>query len=89
MKHAADPFERLYNENCQRVCQLLTRIVGPQEAEDLAQIVFAKAARALPGFRGDAQASTWLYQIAAHLSKVSRLPQHFDAFPGLNPPNRP
>ncbi len=23
------------------------------------------------------------------LSKVSRLPQHFDAFPGLNPPNRP
>ena len=57
MKHAADPFERLYNENYQRVCQLLTRIVGPQEAEDLAQIVFAKAARALPGFRGDAQAS--------------------------------
>ena len=67
VKHAADPFERLYNENYQRVCQLLTRIVGPQEAEDLAQIVFAKAARALPGFRGDAQASTWLYRIAAHL----------------------
>ncbi len=66
MNHAADPFERLYNENHQRICQLLTRIVGRHEAEDLAQIVFAKAARALPGFRGDAQASTWLYRIAAH-----------------------
>ncbi len=36
MKHAGDPFERLYNENYHQVCQLLTRFVGPQKAEDLA-----------------------------------------------------
>jgi RNA polymerase sigma-70 factor (ECF subfamily) len=42
--------------------------VGPQEAEDLTQVVFAKAARALPQFRGGAQASTWLYRIAANVA---------------------
>ena len=66
VKRTADQFARLYHENHGKVRQLLARIVGPQEAEDLAQIVFAKAAQALPGFRGDAQASTWLYRIAAH-----------------------
>ena len=30
-----------------------------------------------------------LIAFGALLSKVSRLPQHFDAFPGLNPTNRP
>ena len=45
----------------------LARTAGLQESEDLAQIVFAKAARALPSFRGDAQMSTWLYRIAANV----------------------
>ena len=61
-------FEELYQANYPRVRQLLTRIVGAQASEDLAQTVFAKAARALPGFRGDAQSSTWLYRIAAHVA---------------------
>ncbi|MCP4384560.1 MAG: sigma-70 family RNA polymerase sigma factor [Hyphomicrobiales bacterium] len=68
MRRAADPFQRLYDQNHQWVCQLLARIAGPQEAEDLAQVVFAKAARALPKFRGAAQASTWLYRIAVHVA---------------------
>jgi RNA polymerase sigma-70 factor, ECF subfamily len=63
-----DPFRTLYDANHDRVHRLLGRIVGPQEAEDLTQIVFAKAARALPQFRGDAQASTWLYRIAANIA---------------------
>jgi RNA polymerase sigma-70 factor, ECF subfamily len=72
MHHVAtdntDPFKTLYEANCQRVRQLLTRVVGPHVSEDLTQVVFAKAAKALPGFRGDAQASTWLYRIAAHVA---------------------
>ncbi len=68
MKHEADPFRILYDANHQRVTRLLGRIVGPQEAEDLAQAVFAKAAKALPEFRGDARASTWLYRIAANVA---------------------
>ena len=61
-------FRTLYDANHDRVHRLLGRVVGPQEAEDLTQIVFAKAARALPQFRGDAQASTWLYRIAANIA---------------------
>jgi RNA polymerase sigma-70 factor (ECF subfamily) len=63
-----DPFRTLYDANHDRVHRLLERLVGPQEAEDLTQIVFAKATRALPQFRGDAQASTWLYRIAANVA---------------------
>ena len=67
MKTQSDQtFQQLYDENHERVHQLLARIVGPQEAEDLTQVVFAKAARGLPKFRCAAQASTWLYRIAAH-----------------------
>ena len=68
VKNEADTFQRLYDANHQRVCRFLARTAGPQEAEDLAQIVFAKAARALPNFRGDAQMSTWLYRIAANVA---------------------
>jgi RNA polymerase sigma-70 factor, ECF subfamily len=62
----SDLFQALYDANRQRVLRLLAGIAGPQNAEDLTQIVFAKAAKALPQFRGDAQASTWLYRIAAN-----------------------
>jgi RNA polymerase sigma-70 factor (ECF subfamily) len=63
-----DLFRTLYDANHDRVHRLLGRIASPQEAEDLTQIVFAKATRALPQFRGDAQASTWLYRIAANVA---------------------
>jgi RNA polymerase sigma-70 factor (ECF subfamily) len=64
----ADPFRKLYDANHQRVRRLLTRVAGEQEAEDLTQAVFAKAAIALPGFRGEAQGSTWLYRIAVNVA---------------------
>ena len=62
-----DAFQRLYEANYGRVRRFLARTAGPHEAEDLAQVVFAKAARALPSFRGDARMSTWLYRIAANV----------------------
>jgi len=64
----ADRFRTLYDANHDRVHRLLGRIAGPHDAEDLTQIVFAKAATALPRFRGDALASTWLYRIAANVA---------------------
>ena len=64
----SDVFGTLYGANHDRVHRLLVRIVGLQEADDLTQIVFAKAAKALPQFRGNAQASTWLYRIAANVA---------------------
>jgi RNA polymerase sigma-70 factor (ECF subfamily) len=63
-----DLFRTLYDANHDRVHRLLGRMVGPQEADDLTQIVFAKAAKALPQFRGDAQISIWLYRIAANIA---------------------
>jgi RNA polymerase sigma-70 factor (ECF subfamily) len=68
MKREADAFKRLYDENHERIRRLLARTAGPQEAEDLVQVVFAKAARALPEFRGDAQMATWLYRIATNVA---------------------
>ena len=63
---ATDPFRSLYGANHARIHRLLVRIVGPQDADDLAQIVFTKAAKALPDFRGDAGGATWLHRIAAN-----------------------
>jgi RNA polymerase sigma-70 factor, ECF subfamily len=68
MRSAANPFRTLYEANHQRVHRLLARIVGAQDAEDLTQAVFAKAAAGLSRFRGDAQASTWLYRIATNVA---------------------
>jgi len=68
MTDKADLFRVLYDANHERVRRFLVRLVGPQEAEDLTQTVFANAAKALPGFRGDAQTSTWLYRIAANVA---------------------
>jgi RNA polymerase sigma-70 factor (ECF subfamily) len=66
MNRTTDPFRTLYDANLQPVRRMLTRIVGAQDAEDLTQTVFAKAARSLPEFRGDAEPSTWLHRIAAN-----------------------
>ena len=63
-----EQFQAMYVANKRRVHELLGRIVGLQEAEDLTQIVFAKAAEALSNFRGEAQESTWLYRIAINVA---------------------
>ena len=68
MTSAVDPFQAFYDENHPKVVRLLVRIAGADEAEDLAQVVFAKAAQALPNFRGEAQVRTWLYRITVHVA---------------------
>ena len=55
--HTVDPFRTLYDANHERVRRLLARVVGPQESEDLTQMVFARAAKGLSSFRGDAETS--------------------------------
>jgi RNA polymerase sigma-70 factor (ECF subfamily) len=64
----SDLFRALHDANRAPVQRLLLRMVGAPDAEDLTQIVFAKAAKAWPQFRGEAQASTWLYRIAANVA---------------------
>jgi len=62
----SDAFRAIYAANQGRIRALLTRMVGPQDAEDLTQITFGKAAQALPQFRGDAEISTWLHRMAVN-----------------------
>lgn len=46
------------------VWRLARHLVGPDAAEDVTQDVFVRAWRALPDYRGDAAARTWLLAIA-------------------------
>jgi RNA polymerase sigma-70 factor, ECF subfamily len=65
-------FQELYKEFQPRIRRYLCHLVGPDEAEDVAQDVFAKVSQALPEFRGDSTVSTWIYRIATN-SAVDRL----------------
>lgn len=45
---------------------LVSRIVGPNDAEDVAQIAWKNAWKFRASFEGGAAASTWLYRIASN-----------------------
>jgi len=59
-------FKIIYDEYYQRIVQYLTRIVGPNDAEDITQDVFDKISRSIKEFRGDSKLSTWIYRIATN-----------------------
>jgi RNA polymerase sigma-70 factor (ECF subfamily) len=46
------------------VWRLARHLVGPDEADDVTQDTYVRAWRALPAFRGDSSARTWLLSIA-------------------------
>lgn len=63
--HAA--FRHLMERHGERVRNLIYSIFNsPELIDDLAQEVFIKAYRALPGFRFDASVPTWLYRITVN-----------------------
>lgn len=62
-----EAFDLLVERHRRRIFSLVCRLANPAEADDLAQEVFIAAYRTLPGFRGDARFSTWLYRIAVHV----------------------
>jgi len=47
-------------------------MVGPHDAEDVAQDVFDKVSRRVKDFRGDSKLSTWIYRIATNTA-IDRL----------------
>ena len=61
---AADWLVRAHWRDVLHLCTAIVRDRGT--AEDLAQDAFGKAFQALPEFRGDASARTWLLTIARH-----------------------
>jgi RNA polymerase sigma-70 factor (ECF subfamily) len=63
---AMPEFRRIHETFHPKVLRYLTRLVGESEAEDLAQTVMLKVSDGLPGFRGEASLSTWIYRIATN-----------------------
>jgi RNA polymerase sigma-70 factor (ECF subfamily) len=56
--------DRFVEGSYEQVWRLCARVVDEQSADDLAQDAFVRAVGALPGFRGEASARTWLLAIA-------------------------
>ena len=62
--------ERFFAEHARRVYNLALRLTGsPSDAEDLAQDALIRALKALPNFRGDSAASTWVFRIVVNTWK--------------------
>jgi RNA polymerase sigma-70 factor (ECF subfamily) len=62
--------QELLEKHAALVYNLAARLTGNRsDAEDLAQDALLRAVRALPGFRGDSLASTWLYRITVNTWK--------------------
>lgn len=51
-----------------KIVRYLSSLLGEDDAEDLAQIVFLKVHEGLKDFRGEAKLSTWIYRIATNVA---------------------
>jgi RNA polymerase sigma-70 factor (ECF subfamily) len=73
-------FDQVYERFRRPVWRLARRFTESEdEALDTTQVVFLRVWRGLPGFRGEARLSTWVFQIAwnhirAHRRKMGRQP---------------
>src|SRR4051812_10305644 len=61
-------FEELVDKYKQPVLNLVTRLVGEAEAEDIAQGAFIQAFKSAARYRASAKFSTWLFTIARNLA---------------------
>lgn len=66
----ADSFNELVRRWERPIYALAYRQIGrPEDARDICQETFLRAFRALPGFRGQAKFSSWIYRIALNLCR--------------------
>jgi RNA polymerase sigma-70 factor (ECF subfamily) len=67
-------FEQLVRRHQRYVFNVACRVLNDYaEAEDITQEAFVRAWRGLPGFRGQARFTTWIYRIVHNLC-LNRLP---------------
>ncbi len=82
-------FLKIYEEFQPKVLHYLKRMVGDNDADDVAQEVFEKISRNLNDFKGESKISTWVYRIATNsaLDKLKSAPYkrstsgHLDPLP--------
>lgn len=66
----ADSFNQLILRWERPIYGLAYRVIGREEdARDVCQETFLRAFRALPGFKGEAKFSSWVYRIALNLCR--------------------
>jgi RNA polymerase sigma-70 factor (ECF subfamily) len=66
----AESFNQLIHRWERPIYALAYRVIGRDEdARDVVQETFLRAFRALPGFKGQAKFSSWLYRIALNLCR--------------------
>jgi RNA polymerase sigma-70 factor, ECF subfamily len=66
----AESFNQLITRWERPIYALAYRVIGREEdARDICQETFLRAFRALPGFKGEAKFSSWLYRIALNLCR--------------------
>jgi len=61
-------FNEVYTEFYPKITRYISRLVGTDEAEDIAQEVFEKISSSIGEFRGKSKLSTWIYRIATNTS---------------------
>jgi RNA polymerase sigma-70 factor, ECF subfamily len=59
-------FDAIYRDYYPRIQRYLARLIGFDEAEDVAQEVFLKISGALDDFKGESTMLTWVYRIATN-----------------------
>jgi RNA polymerase sigma-70 factor (ECF subfamily) len=65
-----DSFNQLMHRWERPIFALAYRVIGREEdARDVCQEAFLRAFRALPGFKGEAKFSSWLYRITLNLCR--------------------
>ncbi|ASR35506.1 RNA polymerase subunit sigma-70 [Prauserella marina] len=68
----AAAFDRLVRKHTPRMYRVALRLTGSAaEAEDVVQEAWLSAWRAMPGFRGEAAVSTWLYRVVTNTALAS------------------
>lgn len=82
----AHAFETLFKKYQTPMFNMVSRMVGGEDAYDLTQDIFCNALRALHNFRGESKFSTWLYSIAKNvcLNRIRRNPYaHEESIDGM------
>ena len=65
-------FQEIYERFHPGILRFLSKLLGGDEAEEVAQEVFLKVDRGLEKFRGESSVGTWIYGIARNAA-IDRL----------------
>jgi len=85
MLEDSSEFDAIHSEFRPRIHRYLAGLVGPDEAEDICQVVFLKVHRGLAEFRGQSSLATWIYRIATNAA-IDRLRRRSLAMEALTDP---